>query len=61
MAAHLAARPPTPSANSAVLDGLSEVSSFLDRFEVEQGARQKAHNAGAALRRKALALGQRPA
>jgi hypothetical protein len=59
VAAHLAARPSTPSAESAVPDGLSEVSSFLERFEAEQKARQKAHNAGAALRRKALA--QRPA
>ena len=59
VAAHVAARPSTPSADSAVPDGLSEVSSFLERFEAEQKARQKAHNAGAALRRKALA--QRPA
>jgi len=59
VAAHVAARPST--ADSAVPDGLSEVSSFLERFEAEQKARQKAHNNRAALRRKALAQGQRPA
>jgi hypothetical protein len=41
--------------------GLSEVSSFLERFEAEQKARQKARNDRVALRRKALAQGQRPA
>jgi hypothetical protein len=61
VAARAAAGTSTPSADSAVRDGLSEVSSFLERFEAEQNARQKAHNAGAALRREALALGQRPA
>jgi len=59
VAAHVAARPST--ADSAVPDGLSEVSSFLERFEAEQKVRQKAHNNRAALRRKALAQGQRPA
>ncbi len=42
------------SAEPANPDGLSEVSSFLDRFEAEQKARRKAHNDRAALRRKAL-------
>jgi len=60
-AARAAAEPSTPSADSAVSDGLCEVSSFLERFEAEQKARQKAHNNRAALRRKALAQGQRPA
>jgi transposase len=59
VAAHVAARPST--ADSAVPDGLSEVSSFLERFEAEQKARRKAHNDRDALRRKALAQGQRPA
>jgi len=57
VAAHVAARPSTPSADSAVPDGLNEVSSFLQRFEAEQKARKKAHNDRAALRRKALAQG----
>jgi len=35
-------------------DGLSEVASFLERFEAEQKARTKAHNDRDALRRKAL-------
>jgi hypothetical protein len=61
VAARVAARPSTPSADSAVPDGLNEVSSFLERFEAEQKARKKAHNDRAALRRKALAQGQRPA
>jgi hypothetical protein len=60
-AARAAAGPSTPSADSAVPDGLSEVSSFLERFEAEQKARQKAHNDRTALRRKALAQAQRPA
>jgi hypothetical protein len=47
--------------DSAVPEGLSEVSSFLERFEAEQKARQKAHNDRTALRRKALAQAQRPA
>jgi|SRR5882724_10242653 len=55
------AGPSTPSADSAVPDGLCEVSSFLERFEAEQKARRKAHNDRAALHRKALAQGQRPA
>ena len=38
-------------------DGLSEVASFLERFEAEQKARKKAHNDRTALRRKALAQG----
>jgi len=38
-----------------VTDGLSEVTSFLKRFEAEQKARQKTHSDRAALRRKALA------
>jgi len=42
-------------------DGLSEVASFLERFEAEQKARTKAHNDRDALRRKALTQGQRPA
>jgi len=42
-----------------VADGLSEVASFLERFEAEQKARTKAHNERAALRRKALTQGQR--
>jgi len=41
-------------------DGLSEVASFLERFEAEQKARTKAHNVRTALRRKALTQGQRP-
>jgi hypothetical protein len=57
VAAHVAARPSTPSADSAVPDGLNEVSSFLERFEADQKARKKAHNDRAALRRKALAPG----
>ncbi len=61
VAAHVAAKPSTLSADSAVPDGLSEVSSFLERFEAEQKARKKAHNARATLRAKALAQGQRPA
>jgi hypothetical protein len=44
-----------------VAEGLSEVASFIARIEAEQRARQKAHNDRAALRRKALAPGQRPA
>src|SRR6266446_9633589 len=42
-------------------DGLSEVASFLERFEAEQKARTKAHNDRTALRRKALTQGKRPA
>jgi hypothetical protein len=42
-------------------ESLSEVTSFLERFEAEQKARTKANNDRAALRRKALAQGQRPA
>jgi len=42
-------------------DGLSEVASFLERFEAEQKARTKAHNDRDALRRKALTQGRRPA
>ncbi len=42
-------------------ESLSEVASFLERFEAERKARTKAHNDRAALRRKALAQGQRPA
>jgi hypothetical protein len=61
VAAHVAARPSTPSADSALPDGLSEVSSFLERFEAEQKARRKVHNDRAALRRKGLAQGWPPA
>ncbi len=60
-AARAAAGPSTPSADSAVPDGLCQVSSFLERFEAEQKARTKAHNERTALRRKALTQGQRPA
>ena len=60
-AARAAAGPSTPSADSAVPDGLCQVSSFLERFEAEQKARTKAHNDRDALRRKALTQGQRPA
>jgi hypothetical protein len=61
VAAQLMARPSKPSPELPVADGLSEVTSFLERFEAEQKARQKADNDRAALRRKALAQGQRPA
>jgi hypothetical protein len=50
-----------PSPELSVADGLSEVTSFLERFEAEQKARRKAHNDRAALHRKALAQGLRPA
>jgi hypothetical protein len=55
VAAH-AARPSTPSADSALPDGLSEVSSFLERFEAEQKARRKVHNDRAALLRNRPSL-----
>jgi hypothetical protein len=42
-------------------DGLSEVASFLERFEAEQKARTEAHNERTALRRKSLTQRQRPA
>jgi len=42
-------------------EGLSEVTSFLERFEAEQKVRTKVHNDQAALRRRALTQGQRPA
>jgi len=60
-AARVTAGTSDPSLELPIADGLSEVASFLERFEAEQKARQKAHNDRAALRRKALAPGQRPA
>ena len=42
-------------------ESLSEVTSFLERFEAEQKVRTKVHNDQAALRRRALTQGQRPA
>ncbi len=59
--ARLTAGSSEPSPELPVADGLSEETSFLERFEAEQKARQKAHNDRAALHRKALAQGQRPA
>jgi transposase len=43
-----------PSAEPTGADGLSEVTSFLKRFEAEQKARTKAHNERTPLPRKAL-------
>src|SRR6267142_845189 len=59
--ARVTARTSEPSPELPVADSLSEVASFRARFEAEQKARTKAHNNRAALRRKALAQGQRPA
>ena len=53
-AALLTAGAPKPSAEPVGADGLSEVTSFLKRFEAEQKARTKAENERAARRRKAL-------
>ena len=50
-AALLKARAAEPS---TVPEGLSAMTSFLERFEAEQKARRKVHNDRAALRRKVL-------